>query len=120
MISIPQVYKILKQLENVTEKEHFESLGYFANNRMFATVWKEKKEVNLRLRPSEQRRVLLIDGEGFAEIHNAWGKQGWTKVQLECVEEKDFETAVLSAYEHSQYPTKRVKKDKPRRKKKAR
>ena len=95
----------------------FGSDAFYANKRIFATVWHDKNEVNLRLSPEEQRHFLVQDGEGFVEIDNAWGRQGWTTVQLEFVDPKLFEEALYSAWKHSS-ESKKKSKDKVAVKKK--
>ncbi len=117
MLTTHSASKLLNQLDGITLKEHFGAEAFCANGRMFATLWTEKKEVNLRLSRSEQQKFLLLDGEGFVEIHNAWGKQGWTRCQLEFVDSKDFEAAIQSAWKHSEVPTSKAKRVKPRQKK---
>jgi hypothetical protein len=92
---------VIRKFPDLIEKVHFGSDAFSANGRIFATVWHDKGEVNLRLSPEQQEHFLLLDGEGFVEIDNAWGRQGWTKVQLGYVDQTDFEKVVKSAYEYS-------------------
>jgi hypothetical protein len=102
-----------RALSGVTEKDHFGSDAFYANKRIFATVWHERNEMNLRLSPVEQRRFLLLEGEGFVEIDNAFGRQGWTKVQLEFVGRKELTEALDSAWAFS--ATKMSRKPKGKR-----
>lgn len=97
--------ELLRSLEGVSEKDHFGGDGFSANGRMFATVWHERGEVNLRLSPDEQREFLGRDGDGFAEIANAWGRQGWTKVQLEFLDARSFGEAANAAWRYSAQKT---------------
>lgn len=87
-------------LEGVTEKEHFGSYGFYAHKRMFATFWKGKNQVNLRLSREDQKR-FLEEPEAFEEIPNAWGKQGWTTVLLEFIDRDSFKDALKSAWKAS-------------------
>jgi hypothetical protein len=101
MLSTKQVCEMAEAFGNVSVKDHFGSDAYSANGRNFATVWHDRKEVNLRLTPELQRHYLSMDGDGFAEIDNAWGRQGWTKVQLEYVDRRIFAEALKAAWECS-------------------
>ena len=85
----------------MTEKDHFGSDAFIAHKRTFMTVWHEENTANLRLSLEQQRHFLSIDGEGFSEIDNAWGRQGWTKVHLKYVDRGQFIEAMNSAWEHS-------------------
>jgi hypothetical protein len=53
----------------------------------------------------------MIDGDGFIEIDNAWGRQGWTKVQVEFVDRPEFLEALKSAWIHSAAKISRTFKD---------
>ncbi len=91
-----------KALPEVSVKDHFGSNGFSTNKRMFLTLWHDQKKANLRLRPEEQQHFLSIDGDAFTQIENAWGRQGWTAVNLEFVDKSDFKKALTSAWKYSQ------------------
>jgi hypothetical protein len=57
--------------------------------------------VNLRLTPEQQRSFVEIDGEGFREIDNAWGRQGWTTANLEFLDADQFTAALRVAWRNS-------------------
>lgn len=101
MISTRQACEMARALEGVSEKDHFGSDAFVANKRMFATVWHDKGTVNLMLSREQQQRFLEIDGEGFVEIDNAWGRAGATTVQLAYVRMGDFTEALRAAWENS-------------------
>ena len=93
--------KLARALENVTEKDHFGSDAFYASKRIFATVWHERGEVNLRLTPESQDHYVGLDGDGFSRIDNAWGRQGWTTAHLEFVEQEVFIQALKKALKKS-------------------
>jgi hypothetical protein len=112
-----QVYELAQALPEVSVKDHFGSDGFSANKRMFLTVRHEENRANLRLSPEEQRRFLSVDGDAFAQIENAWGRQGWTTVSLEYVDKSDFQKALQSAWDYSKTKTaKQTAKKKIKRK----
>ena len=41
------------------------------------------------------------DGEGFVEIDNAWGRQGWTTANLEFLDREQFAAALKAAWQNS-------------------
>ncbi len=90
-----------RALPDVSVKDHFGAEGFSANKRMFLTVWHEHNKANLRLSPEEQRRFLSVDGEAFSPIDNAWGRQGWTSINLAYVEKADFQKALAAAWDYS-------------------
>jgi hypothetical protein len=101
MVSTRFVCEAARSLDGVSEKDHFGSDAFYANKRIFATVWHDRNEVNLRLKLDEQSRFLSIDGDGFTEIPNAFGRQGWTQVQLDFVDRKALLEALKSAWTFS-------------------
>jgi hypothetical protein len=60
MLSTKTACKMAGALDGVTLKDHFGSDAYCANKRIFATVWHEKNEVNLRLSVEQQRRSAAL------------------------------------------------------------
>lgn len=93
--------ELARALDDVSEKDHFGSDAFYANKKIFATVWHDKGEVNLRLNTDQQRRFLEEDGESFVEIDNAWGKQGWTRVQLQFADGSVFKEALRAAWSNT-------------------
>jgi hypothetical protein len=98
MLKAKRACELVRELPDVTEYDHFGSNAFKAKGGTFATVWTEKNTVNLRLTPEEQRRFVALDGEGFIEIDNAWGRQGWTTANLDFVDEQAFRAALLAAW----------------------
>lgn len=111
MISSKIACEVIRKLSSdVSEKDHFGSDAFYANKRIFATVWHKENKVNIRLTPDLQRKFLETDGEAFSEIDNAWGRQGWTTVQLEFVDKGLFSDAVQAAWDSSNIKSSRTPK----------
>ena len=101
MLTTKQACDLARALPEVSEKDHFGSDAFRTPGGTFATVWHEKKTVNLALTPDQQRRFAELDGEGFVPIDNAWGRQGWTTANLEFVEREQFVEALRTAWHNS-------------------
>lgn len=100
-ISTRKACELARAFDGVTEKDHFGSDAFVANGRIFATVWHEKKLVNLMLNQAQQREFLGRDGsEGFRPLENAWGANA-IGVQLEFVDGRLFAEALAAAWENS-------------------
>ena len=87
-------------LPGVNVRNHFGTDAFYVH-QIFATVWHDENAVKLNLNIDEQRRFVLIDGEGFAALDNAWGRRGWTRAHLEFVEPEDFLEAFKCAWARS-------------------
>lgn len=108
-----QAYKIAEKLNGTTVSDHFGSEAFAANGRNFLTIWHETNSANVRLSLGDQKKFLDLGGDAFVEIDNAWGRQGWTKIQLEFVEKADLEKAIHAAYVYSATKTAVAKKKQP-------
>jgi YjbR len=120
MLSAKRALELVRELPDVTEYDHFGGNAFKGKGSTFVTVWEAKNTANLKLSPEEQRRFVMLDGEGFVEIDNAWGRQGWTTANLEFVDETAFREALAIAWRRSNEkarakPTSRKKKSAPRR-----
>ena len=100
MLSSKTAHQIAQGLLGVTEKDHFGGDGFYVNNRIFATLWAEKKEVNVRLNPAQQKAFVATDARAFYEIPNGFGRQGWTTIRLGAVGKKLFQQALHTAWEN--------------------
>ena len=101
MLTTKLACDLASALGDVTVKDHFGSDAFRTPGGIFATVWHATRTVNLRLTPEQQRRFVEIDGEGFREIDNAWGRQGWTTASLEFLDADQFSAALQAAWQNS-------------------
>jgi YjbR protein len=102
MLTTKLACDLARALAEVTEQDHFGSDAFRTPGGIFATVWHETRTVNLKLTSEQQRRFVELDGEGFSEIDNAWGRQGWTTANLEFLEREPFADALRTAWQNSQ------------------
>lgn len=66
--------------------------------RIFATLWVEEDRVVLRLAPDDQARLIAAEPDLFAEIPGAWGRRGWTNLDLDACEEEILREGLLAAW----------------------
>jgi hypothetical protein len=98
MLTTKRACELARELPDVSEYDHFGSDAFRTVGGTFATVWHAKNSVNLNLTVEQQRRFVLIDGESFLEIDNAWGRRGWTTANLEFVDEGALRDALHAAW----------------------
>jgi hypothetical protein len=101
MLTTKLACDLARALPDVTVKDHFGSDAFRTPGGIFATVWHATRTVNLRFTPEQQRSFVEIDGEGFREIDNAWGRQGWTTANLEFLDADQFTAALHVAWQNS-------------------
>ena len=116
MLTTKRACDLARTMPDVSEYDHFGGDAFkAAGGTTFVTVWHAKKTANLKLTVDQQRHYVGLDGEGFVEIDNAWGRQGWTTANLEFVDEATFRAALEAAWTNSKSKPKRVARKKKRK-----
>jgi hypothetical protein len=93
------VRKLALALEGTTEHPHFDRAA-FKVKRIYATLAADGKSLNLKLTPDEQEFRVMMAPAAFSQIPNAWGKQGWTSVDLQEIDRAELASALAMAWEH--------------------
>ena len=101
MLSSKVACQIGGDLPGVTGRDHFGGDGLYVNKRIFATVWHDKGEVNVRLNPEQQQSFVAKKATAFSPVPNAFGRQGWTTIKLAFVDRKLFTQALKAAWENA-------------------
>ena len=81
-----------------TEEPHFEKTSFRVKKKIFASYDEKHNRACLRLSESDQDLFSLIDVSVIYPVPNKWGKQGWTFIELEGVEEEVLIDALKAAY----------------------
>ena len=66
--------------------------------RVFATLWTEEDRLVLRLSPEDQERLVEAEPDLFSAIDGAWGRRGWTNLDLDSCAEETLRDALLAAW----------------------
>lgn len=98
MADARDVTRIALSLEGTIAAPHFDRTA-FKVVRIFATLG-EDGSLNLKLTPDEQEFRVLMAPEIFSVIPNAWGRQGWTAVELAAISLDELEAALRMAWAH--------------------
>lgn len=91
--------EIALELDGVTEKAHMNHPDFRANGRIFASLLSNEQRAGLRLSPDEQRELMRRHPAMFTPASGAWGRQGWTIVDLAAAKTAVVRSALLLAYE---------------------
>lgn len=111
MVSIETVRKIALAFEESLEEPHFEKSSFRIRKKIFATLDKKKLEVVLKLSEIDQSVFCDYD-DAIYPVPGAWGKKGWTRVELSKVREDLFQDALTTAF-RTVAPKKLANKYKP-------
>jgi hypothetical protein len=97
--------RIALSLEGTSEAPHFDWQA-FKVRITYATLAADGRTANLKFKPDEQEMKCLIAPEAFAQIPNAWGKQGWTTATLSKLNKAELKHALEMAWRHALPKTK--------------
>lgn len=90
--------EIALALDGVTEKSHMNHPDFRANGRIFASLLSNEERAGLKLSPVEQRELMRRHPTVFTPASGAWGRQGWTIVDLASASTNVVRGAVQLAY----------------------
>lgn len=85
-------------LPEAEEQPHFEKASFRVKKKIFATLDEQNKTVVVKLSEEEQYAFSAFDNTVIHAVVGAWGKQGWTIIDLKRVSKATFRDAVLSSY----------------------
>jgi hypothetical protein len=97
MATAADVKRLAMALEGTTSAAHFDRTA-FKVKRIYATAG--EGTLNLNFLPEEQEFKVMMAPEVFNPISNAWGRNGWTAVDLSKIGLAELESALRMAWEH--------------------
>jgi hypothetical protein len=98
MITIDDFRKLALTFPETTEEPHFEKTSFRVQKKIFSTYDAKKHRACIKLALTDQDVFALADKQHFYAVDNAWGKQGWTLIELSGVKKVLFADALTSAY----------------------
>lgn len=87
-------------LAGVVEQAHMGHPDFRVNGRIFASLQADERTASLKLMPDEQRAFMRDHPGVFEPAAGAWGRQGWTRIQLKPATIGGVRPALLLAWEH--------------------
>lgn len=84
-------------LPDTVEAAHFGKADFRVGGRIFASLPGPDRMV-LRLTPEQQAVLTGAEPRHFAPVDNAWGRKGWTLVDLRACPEAGLRHALLLAW----------------------
>jgi hypothetical protein len=82
----------------VEQQPHFEKLSFRVKKKIFATLDSHAKQAVLKLSLIDQSVFSNFDPSVIYPVNGAWGKQGWTKIELKKVRKGMLVDALTTAY----------------------
>lgn len=98
MINLDSIRKLVNGFPEVTEAPHFEKTSFRVKKKIFATYDHVHKNLCLKLSPGDQDLFSLAGKPAIYPVKNAWGKSGWTMIELNGVKKNLVIDALVTAY----------------------
>lgn len=98
MIRFSTLRKTALSFPEVTEEPHFEKTSFRINKKIFASYDKQQHRACIKLSEIDQSVFSTYDKRIIFPVPNAWGKQGWTFIDMKHVPKEMFEDALKTAY----------------------
>lgn len=98
MINTETVRKLALAFEQAEEQPHFEKPSFRIKKKIFATLDVKNNRACLKLSLIDQSVFSAYDKNIIYPVPNAWGKQGWTFIELKKVRKDMFTDALTMAY----------------------
>jgi hypothetical protein len=97
MVSIKTAKELAMAFDEVTEEPHHEVVS-FKVKKIYATLNEKEKRMTVRLNPIDQDVFCSFDNTVIYRVPNAWGKYGWTHINLAKVRKEMLMDILNVAY----------------------
>ncbi|MBA3680710.1 MAG: MmcQ/YjbR family DNA-binding protein [Bacteroidetes bacterium] len=98
MVSIEIFKKLALSYDEAQELPHFEKTSFRVHKKIFATLDIEKKRACLKFTEIEQSVFGAFDKSIIYPVPGAWGKKGFTYVELKTVRKDMLKDALNVSY----------------------
>lgn len=98
MMRPEDVRALALMLPEAIEGAHMGHPDFRVGGRIFATLWTEEERVVLKLEPEHQAMLVEAEPDAFQPVEGAWGRRGWTNLDLAEADEDTLRGALLAAW----------------------
>jgi hypothetical protein len=100
MVTIETAKKLALQFPETEVKDHFGRPSFRVRKKIFATIGISEKQMVVKLTSIDQSVFIDFNNEIFHAATGAWGKQGWTIVELKKVRKDMLTDAVTLSWKN--------------------
>lgn len=90
--------KLALTFEESKEETHFDRVAFKVRKKIFATLDSKQKIAVLKLTKIDQSVFCAIDRSVIYPVDGAWGKNGWTNLDLKKVKKSVLVDVLRTAY----------------------
>ena len=97
MVTIDDFRTIALSFTGAAESPHFKRASFRINGKIFATLDTQQKIVVVKLTSVDQSAFCAFDKAVIRPVAGAWGRRGWTQIDLTTVRKSTLVDALSSA-----------------------
>lgn len=98
MVSPEQFSILAKSFDQVVTSPHFEKESFRIRKKIFATLDVKNQVATVKLTAIDQSVFCAFDKTIIYPVEGAWGKQGWTLVNLKEIRKSMLQDLLTRAY----------------------
>lgn len=98
MVTLESFRELALAFEKTDEHDHWGRPSFRVKKKIFATLWPVEKRAVLKLSLVDQSVFCDVNKQIFYPVNGAWGKQGWTNIELKKISKKLLKEVLTSAY----------------------
>ncbi|GHM99539.1 hypothetical protein WSM22_10290 [Cytophagales bacterium WSM2-2] len=98
MVDVETARTLCLSLPEANEYDHFDKPAYRVKKKIFATLWLDDQRAVLKLSKAEQPELCEAYPTSVFPVKGAWGKLGWTYVDLSKVTETALKKLLMVAW----------------------
>lgn len=98
LISVTLIRSIALSFPETDQHPHFDLISYRVNKKIFVTVNEPQKRCTLKFDKGFQDIFTSLSKGAIYPVPNAWGRSGWTTVELEKIKPEILKDALLIAW----------------------
>ena len=98
MVDIKTFRQLVLSFPETTEEPHFEKTSFRIRKKIFATLSENNKTAVLKFSEIDQSVFCSFNNTIIYPANGAWGKQGWTIIDLKKVRKNMLKDALTTAY----------------------
>ena len=98
MVSLETVRKLALSFPEAEEQPHFEKASFRVKKKIFATLSEKDKRCVVKLSLIDQSTFTTNNNQIIYPVKGAWGKHGFTVIELKKVRKDLFMDALTTSY----------------------